>query len=113
MNEEMLADSVLLVISLKWRLIGQSSWFHQLFCNCLANPSLQCTSAAKLFNNTGGPQIKNYDLNSAFEKAYRLPEQKSTGSQFHYVAPLTYSPTCVGIYCKKYVFFSITNQRSP
>jgi hypothetical protein len=30
------------------------------------------------------------DLNSAFEKADRLLEQKRTGSQFHYIAPLHY-----------------------
>ncbi len=42
-------------------------------------------------------------LNSAFEKADRKLEQKRTGSQFHYIAPLTflYKPTCVGIYLKK------------
>ncbi len=31
----------------------------------------------------------NYDLNSAFENADRLLEQKRTGSQFHFIAPLT------------------------
>jgi hypothetical protein len=30
----------------------------------------------------------NYDLNSAFENANRLIEQKRTGSQFHHIAPL-------------------------
>ncbi len=29
------------------------------------------------------------DLNSAFENADRLIEPKGTGSQFHYIAPLT------------------------
>jgi hypothetical protein len=46
--------------------------------------------AAKLFsyfNNTGGT---SKGLNSAFEKADRLLEQKRTGSQFHYIAPLHY-----------------------
>jgi hypothetical protein len=33
------------------------------------------------------PQRDN--LNSAFENADRLLEQKRTGSQFHYIAPLT------------------------
>jgi hypothetical protein len=31
----------------------------------------------------------NYNLNSAFEIADRLLEQKRTGKQFHYIAPLT------------------------
>jgi hypothetical protein len=31
----------------------------------------------------------NYDLNSAFEKSDRLPEQKRTGSQFHFIVPQT------------------------
>jgi hypothetical protein len=30
----------------------------------------------------------NYELNSAFEKADKLLEQKRTGSQFHYISPL-------------------------
>jgi hypothetical protein len=32
----------------------------------------------------------NYDLNSAFENADRLIEQKRTGSSFHYIAPITF-----------------------
>ncbi len=31
----------------------------------------------------------NYDLNSAFEKADRLLEQKHTSSKFNYIAPLS------------------------
>ncbi len=31
----------------------------------------------------------NYELNLALEKTDRLLEQKRTGSQFHYIAPLT------------------------
>ncbi len=31
----------------------------------------------------------NYDLNSAFEKADRLLEQKRTDRQFHFTVPLT------------------------
>jgi hypothetical protein len=31
----------------------------------------------------------NYDLNSAFEKADRLLEQKRTDCQFHFIVPQT------------------------
>jgi hypothetical protein len=47
----------------------------------------------------------NYDLNSAFEKANRLLEQKRTGSQFYYIALCATNiikTTCVGIYQKNY-----------
>ncbi len=59
--------------------------------------------AAKLFQQHWRHLKGNYGLNSAFEKADRLLEQKCTGSQFHYIGPLTflYKPTCVGIYRKK------------
>ncbi len=46
--------------------------------------------AAKLFQQHWRHLNGNYDLNSTFEKADdRLLEQKRTGSQFHYIAPLT------------------------
>jgi hypothetical protein len=41
--------------------------------------------AAKLFQQHWRHLKRNYDLNSAFEKAGRLLEQKHTGSQFHYI----------------------------
>ncbi len=41
---------------------------------------------AKLFLQHRWYLKGNYDLNSAFEKADRLLEQKRTGSQFHYIA---------------------------
>ncbi len=44
---------------------------------------------AKLFQKHWRHLKGNYDLKSAFEKTYRLLEQKRTGSQFHYIAPLT------------------------
>jgi hypothetical protein len=44
---------------------------------------------AKLLKKTmAAPQREIY-LNSAFEKADRLLEQKRTGRQFHYIAPIT------------------------
>ncbi len=59
----------------------------------MANPSLQCTSRhqiIQLFQQHWWHLKETYDLNSAFEKADRLLEQKGTGSQFHYIAPLHY-----------------------
>jgi hypothetical protein len=44
---------------------------------------------AKLFQQDWRHLKENYDFNSAFEKAERLLEQKRTGSQYHYIAPLT------------------------
>jgi hypothetical protein len=43
---------------------------------------------AKLFQQHWRHRKGNYDLNSAFERADRLLEQKRTGSQFHYIARL-------------------------
>jgi hypothetical protein len=40
------------------------------------------------FANVAAPQ-GNYDLNSAFENADRLLEQKRTGSQFYHISLLT------------------------
>ncbi len=40
--------------------------------------------AAKLFQQHWRHLKGNYDLNSAFENADRLPEQKRAGSQLHY-----------------------------
>ena len=45
--------------------------------------------AAKMFQQHWRHLKENYDLNSALEKAYRLLEQERTGSQIHYIAPLT------------------------
>jgi hypothetical protein len=45
--------------------------------------------AAKLFQQHWRHLKGNYDLNSVFEKANKLLEQKPTGSQFHFIAPLT------------------------
>jgi hypothetical protein len=39
--------------------------------------------AAKLFQQHGRHLKGNYELNTAFEKAERLLEQKRTGGQFH------------------------------
>jgi hypothetical protein len=44
---------------------------------------------AKLFQQHWRRLKGNYDLNSAFKNADRLLEQKPTGSQFHYIAPIT------------------------
>ncbi len=44
--------------------------------------------AAKLFQQQWWHLKGNYDLNCAFEKADKLLEQKHTGSQFHYIAPV-------------------------
>jgi hypothetical protein len=49
-----------------------------------ANLSLQCTSGTPL----AAPQ-KNYELNSAFEKADRLLEPRAKGSQWDKNAQLT------------------------
>ncbi len=44
--------------------------------------------AAKLFLQHWRHLKGSYGLNSAFEKADKLLEQKRTGSQLHYIAPL-------------------------
>ncbi len=80
------------------------STFLQLFS---VKPTKVCSApagAAKLFDNTGGTSNKNYDLNSAYEMAYRLPEQR-TGSQFHYVAPLTLFPNLCWHLLQEICFF--------
>jgi hypothetical protein len=46
-------------------------------------------SAAKFFQQHWRHLKGNYELNSAIEKADRLLEQKRTGCQVHYIAPLT------------------------
>jgi hypothetical protein len=88
MNEELLVTCALLVQN---GALLVSHKFCQLYCNCaiLSQPkSAVHQQAAKLFQHWH--HLKgNYDLNSAFEKADRFLEQKRTGSQFHYIAPLT------------------------
>ncbi len=44
---------------------------------------------AKLFQQHWRHLKENYVRNTAFENADRLLEQKRTGSQFHYIAPIT------------------------
>ncbi len=44
---------------------------------------------AKFFQQHWRLLKEYYDLNSAFENVDRLLEQNRTGSQFHYIAPLT------------------------
>ncbi len=82
MNEEPLAASVLFVQS--GALLVSQNGFINFFAivQCQANPSLHCTSG--VWRRHKGI----YNLNSGFENADRLIEQKCTGSQFHYIAPL-------------------------
>ncbi len=54
----------------------------------LCQPKSAVHKQAKLFQQYWRHLNGNYDLNSAFEKADRF-EQKRTGSQIHYIAPLT------------------------
>jgi hypothetical protein len=59
---------------------------------CSANPSLQCSSRPpSYFNNTGGISKGIITSILLLRKAEGLQEQKFTGSQFHYIAPLTVS----------------------
>jgi hypothetical protein len=44
---------------------------------------------AKLFQQHWRHLKGNYDLNSLFENADKLLGQKRTGSQFHFIAPLS------------------------
>ncbi len=84
----MLAASALLV---KSGTLLVSHKFYQLFCNCtmLSQPSLQCTSGPPSYlNSTGGTSKEIVNLNSAFEKADRLLEQKRTGSQYEKIEQL-------------------------
>jgi len=59
------------------------------------------------FNSTGGISKGIVNINSAFEKAARLLEQKRTGSQYD----KNKRPTQTRIYRKKYVDFSVNSQR--
>jgi hypothetical protein len=55
----------------------------------LSHPSLQCTSGPPSYlNSTGGTSKEIVNLNSDFEKADRLLEQKRTGSQYEKVEQL-------------------------
>ncbi len=51
--------------------------------------SAEHQQASKLFQQHLWNIKESYDLNSSFEKADRLLEQKRTGGQFHYTAPIT------------------------
>jgi hypothetical protein len=68
---------------------------HNGFINFFANVSLKPTQhavhqqPAKLFQQHWRHLKGTNDLSSAFENADRLLEQKHTGSQFQYIAPLT------------------------
>ncbi len=62
------------------------------FCNCPMSSQPKFAvhqQPAKLFQQQWRHLKENYVLNSAIENADRLLEQKRTGSQFHYIAPLT------------------------
>jgi hypothetical protein len=56
--------------------------------------------ATKLFQQHWRHLKGNYDLNSAFENADRLLEQKRTSNQFNYIVPL------VRQFLSQHVFFS-------
>jgi hypothetical protein len=57
----------------------------------LCRPKSACSAPAdhQMISTTWRHLKGNYDLNSAFENANRLQKQKPTGSQFHYIVPLT------------------------
>jgi hypothetical protein len=74
----------------------------QLFCTwpILSQPkSAKHQQTAKFFQQYLGHLKGNYDLNSSFENADRLLEQKRTG-RVHYIEPINkiIKPTCVGFY---------------
>jgi hypothetical protein len=83
MNVKLLVASDLLVQR------GALLVFNQLLCNCLMllKPTqlkfAEHQQAAKLFQQHWRHLKGNYDLNSAFEKADRLLEQKRTGSHLY------------------------------
>jgi hypothetical protein len=54
-------------------------------------PTQVCSAPAgrHVISTTLTAAQRKYDLNFAFEKADKLLEQKRTGCQFHYIAPLT------------------------
>jgi hypothetical protein len=58
--------------------------------------------AAKLFQQHWRQLKVNYDLNSAFENAGRLLEQKRIGRRFQNCATNIIKPSRVSIYRKKY-----------
>jgi hypothetical protein len=81
MNEELLVASVVFLQS-EALLVS-----HNIFCKCpmLSQPkSAVHQQAAKLFQQHWRHLKRNYDLNSAFENAYRLLEQKRTSCQFNW-----------------------------
>jgi hypothetical protein len=62
-----------------WQYAG---WYLQLF-NVKPTQVCGAAAAAKLFQHYCRHLKGNYELNSAFEKADKLLEQKHTGGQFH------------------------------
>jgi hypothetical protein len=85
MNEELLVASVVFLQS-EALLVS-----HSIFCKCpmLSQPkSAVHQQATKLFQQHWRHLTGIYDLNSAFENADSLLEQKRTSSQFNYIVPL-------------------------
>ncbi len=69
--------------------IGKADHDHY-FISCITPTPQPVSPKTSLFQQHWRHLKGNYDLNSAFEKAERLLEQKRTiGSHFHYIAPLT------------------------
>jgi hypothetical protein len=79
MNEEMLAASALFVQS-GALLVSHKKKFYQLFCNC---PMLSQPKSAVHQQDAMLFQQHWWHLNSAFEKADRLLEQKLTRSHLY------------------------------
>ncbi len=106
MNEELLAA---LFVRSGALLVSHNGFINFLqFSN--VKPTQVCSAPAghQVISTTSFHLKENYDLNSAFENADKLLEQKRTDSQFHYITPLTFKSQLVMAF-----FNSIKNQRSP
>ncbi len=83
MFAELLAASALWVQS--GALLVSHNCFINFFKSSNVKPNQFCSAPAARQRHLKGI----YELNYAFEKDDILLEQKRTGSQFHYIAPLT------------------------
>jgi hypothetical protein len=96
MNEELLAGSALLVqsdallVSVNIKLaLGLQTVTMLVFGLRYAGFYTQLSNVKPTQDSNGSTSKGIGNLNSAFEKADRLQEQKLTGSHFHEIAPLT------------------------
>ncbi len=94
---------------LKWRLIGLSQWFHQLFCNCpMLRQSKSAVHQPQSYSTTLAAPQREFWPQFCLWKNQKITRTKvyRQSVSLPIFRHLHYKPTCVGIYRKKYVFFN-------